>query len=75
MGYTPTKADHTIFVHFSDSLVSNLVVYINNFTMVCKDIKVIIDNKEALMKAYNMIDLGKIAYVLGIHIKQDCKAR
>ena len=75
MGYTCTKADHTVFVCFKDSLVSIIVIYVDDFTMVCKDIKVIMHDKEALMKAYNMTDLGEIAYILGIHIKQDCKAR
>ena len=74
MGYTCTEADHAIFIHFKDGLISIIVVYVDDFTMVCKDIKVIMDDKEALMKAYNMMDLSEIAYILGIHVKWDCKA-
>ena len=74
MGYTRTEADHAVFVRFRDGLVSIIVVYVDDFTMVCKDIKVIMDDKEALMKAYDMTDLGEIAYILGIHVKRDRKA-
>jgi hypothetical protein len=42
--------------------------------MVCKDIKVIMNDKEVLIKAYEMMDLSEITYILGIHVKQDHKA-
>jgi hypothetical protein len=74
MGYTCTKADHAVFVCFKDGLVSIIIIYVDNFTMVCKDIKVIMNDKEVLMKAYEMMDLGKITYILGIHVKWDREA-
>ena len=74
MGYTRTEADHAVFVRFKDGLVSTIVVYVDNFTMVCKDIKMIENDKEALMKAHDMMDLGEIAYILGIHVKRDREA-
>ena len=71
MGYTHTKADHALFIHFKDGMVSIILVYVDDFTMVCRDIKVIEGDKEVLMKAYNMMDLSEIAYILGIHVKCD----
>jgi hypothetical protein len=41
MGYTYIKSDHTIFVCFQDGKVSIIALYINNFTMACKDLEVI----------------------------------
>ena len=75
MGYDRTKADHVVFVCYQDSVVSIIVLYINDFTLVCKDINVILRNKEALKAAYNMTNLGKLMYILSMHIKRDHKAR
>jgi hypothetical protein len=74
MGYNCTEADHAVFVRYQDGVVSIIVLYVDNFTLVCEDINIILCNKEALKKAYNMTDLGKLTYILGIHIMQDCKA-
>ena len=71
MGYICTKADHALFICFKDGMVSIILIYVNDFSMVCRDIKVIEGDKEALMKAYNMMDLGEITYILGIHVKHD----
>jgi len=53
---------------------SIILLYVDNFTMVCKDITLIEGDKEALMEAYDMTDLGEITYILGIHVKRDCEA-
>lgn len=74
MGYTCTKSDHVVFVHFQDSKISIITLYVDNFTMVCKDIKVIEHDKEELKKHYQMTDLGEISYILGIHVTQDREA-
>lgn len=74
MGYTCTKADHAVFIHYQDGIVSIIILYVDNFTLVCKDIEVILHDKEALKKVYNMTDLGKLIYILGIHVKWDHKA-
>jgi hypothetical protein len=73
MGYTRTEADHAVFVRFKDGLVSIVVIYVDDFTMVCKDIKLIENDNEALMK-YDMTDFGEIAYILGIHVNRDREA-
>jgi hypothetical protein len=74
MGYTHTKADHAVFVRYRDSTMSIITLYIDDFTLVCKDISIVMKDKEALCKAYNMTDLGELTYILGIHIKWDHKA-
>ena len=47
---------------------------VDDFTLVSEDINVILRTKEALKAAYNMIDLGELTYILGMHIKRDRKA-
>ena len=42
--------------------------------MVCKDIEVILCDKEELKKHYQMTDLGEISYILRIHITWDHEA-
>jgi hypothetical protein len=74
MGYERTESDHGVFVRFRDGVVSIILLYVDDFTMVCKDIKAIEGDKEALMEAYDMTDLGEIAYILGIHVKRDREA-
>ena len=74
MGYNQTEADHAVFIHYQDGVVSIIVLYVDDFTLVCEDINVILRDKEALKAAYNMTDLGKLTYILGMHIKRDRKA-
>ena len=74
MGYTRTEADHAVFVRFRNGVVSIILLYVDDFTMTCRDIKVIEKDKEALMETYDMTDLGEISYILGIHIKRDREA-
>ena len=75
MGYSHTEADHAVFIYYQDSVVSIIVLYVDNFTLVCEDINIILHDKEALKTAYNMTDLSKLTYILGMHIKWDHKAR
>ena len=63
-----------VFIHYRDSVVSIIVLYINDFTLVCEDINIILHDKEALKKAYNMTNLHELTYILGMHIKWDHKA-
>jgi hypothetical protein len=63
-----------VFVRYQDGVVSIIVLYVDDFTLVCEDINVILCDKEALKKAYNMTDLSKLMYILSMHIMQDHKA-
>ena len=74
MGYTCTEADYAVFIRFHDGVISIILLYVDDFTMTCRDVKVIENDKRALMERYDMTDLGKISYILGIHITRDCEA-
>ena len=73
MGYNRTEADGAVFVRYRDGVVSIIVLYVNDFTLVCEDINVILRDKEALKTAYNMTDLGEPTYI-GMQIRRDRKA-
>jgi len=74
MEYTRTKAVHAVFVRLRDGVVFIIVVYADDFTMVCRDIKFIEGDKEALKRAYYMTDQGELAWILGIHVTRDREA-
>ena len=74
MGYSCTKADHAVFICYWDGVVSIIVLYVDDFTLVCENINVILRDKEALKTAYNMTDLSELMYILSMHIMQDHKA-
>jgi len=74
MGYMCTESDHAVFVHLQDGKLSIIALYVDDFTMACKDLEVILCDKKELKKHYSMTDLGEISYILGMHITWDRKA-
>jgi reverse transcriptase-like protein len=74
MGYTCTNADHAIFICLHNSTCSIIALYVNDITMVSNNLETINQDKEALKKHYEMMDLGEIAWILSIHVTCDCKA-
>src|SRR5712672_2949792 len=71
MGYQHTDTDHAVFVHTRNNTPSIIALYVDDITMVSSDLDAINCDKEALKRRYQMSDLGKIAWILGIHIIQD----
>ena len=74
MGYMCTEANHAVFIRYQDGIVSIIVLYVDDFTLVCKDIEIIMKDKETLNKVYNMTDLGELTYILSMHVKWDRQA-
>jgi hypothetical protein len=70
MGYQHTEADHAVFVHTHGTL-SIIVLYVDDITMVSKDLKGINQDKAALRESYEMTDLGDISWILGMHVTCD----
>jgi hypothetical protein len=73
MGYQHTKADHAVFVRTHGTL-SIIALYVDDITMVSKDLKGINQNKAALRESYEMTDLGDISWILGMHVTRNCNA-
>src|SRR5712692_3909452 len=74
MGYERTKADHAIFIRMHNGAHSIIALYIDDITMVSKNLETIYQDKEALKKQYEMMDLGEIAWILGIRVTHDRSA-
>src|SRR5258707_682749 len=74
MGYEHTEADHAVFIHMCNSAHSIIALYVDDITMVLKNLETINQDKEALKKQYEMMDLGEIAWILGIHVTRDRNA-
>jgi Reverse transcriptase (RNA-dependent DNA polymerase) len=68
MGYQHTKADYAVFIHAADTFPSILALYIDDITMMSKDIKGIEQDKKMLKACYEMTDLGEISWILGVRI-------
>jgi hypothetical protein len=74
MGYVRTECDHAVFIRFQNGKLSIIALYVDDFTMACDDLQVILRDKEELKKYYNMTDLGEISYILGMHVTRDREA-
>src|SRR5258708_27725922 len=74
MGYEHTEADHAVFIHMRNGTRSIIALYVNDITMVSKNLETINQDKEALKKHYEMMDLGEIAWILGIRVTRDRNA-
>ncbi len=68
MGYTHLELDHVVFICIIDGAISIISLYVNDVTMLCKSLKTINQDKEALKRSYQMTDLGEISWILGIQV-------
>jgi Reverse transcriptase (RNA-dependent DNA polymerase) len=71
MGYTCTDADHAVFVCIRDGIPSIIALYVDDITIACKSLDIINHDKEALKQTYQMTNLGKISWILGMHVTRD----
>jgi hypothetical protein len=71
LGYTRLESDHAVFIRIIDGAISIISLYVDDITMLCKSLKVINQDKEALKRSYQMTDLGEISWILGIQITRD----
>ena len=72
MGYTCTEADHAVFVHPSPDPTPNIItLYVDDMGQISESLDRILQNKVELSKHYQMTDLGKMSWILGIRIDHD----
>ncbi len=72
LGYTPTEADHAIFVHKSPNTFPNIIsTYVDDMGLISKSLECINQNKKALQHHYKMTNLGKMGWILGICMTRD----
>jgi transposase InsO family protein len=71
MGYQRTEADHAIFSRNNNNTLSIIALYVDDITMVSKDLGVINQDKNMLKRRYEMTDLGEMSWILGVHITRN----
>jgi hypothetical protein len=71
--YTHIEADHTIFIHPLDGIPNIITLYVDDIGLISESLECILQDKEALRKFYQMTDLGKMGWILGIRITWDCE--
>ena len=72
LGYTPTEADHAIFVHESPDTFPDIIsTYVDDMGLISKSLECINQDKEALRHHYEMTNLGEMGWILGIHMTCD----
>lgn len=71
MGFTQTRSDPSIYVWVTDGTRVILPVFVDDITIVSKDINKISGVKDALHKVFKIKDLGQTSYLLGIKIDYD----
>jgi hypothetical protein len=71
LGYTRTEADHAVFVRPLDGIPDIITLYVDNMGLISESLECILQDKEALRQFYQMTDLGKMGWILGIRIIRD----
>ncbi|GAU39772.1 hypothetical protein TSUD_220160 [Trifolium subterraneum] len=66
-GFTQSQADHTLFFkHSHEGKIAILIVYVDDIIMTGDDVKEITDLKRRLEAEFDIKDLGKLKYFLGM---------
>ncbi|KAI3767606.1 hypothetical protein L2E82_17859 [Cichorium intybus] len=74
-GFSRSKDESCVYVKASGSIVTFLVLYVDDILLMGNDIPTLQDVKAWLGKCFAMKDLGEAAYILGIRILRDRKKR
>ncbi|TFY79108.1 hypothetical protein EWM64_g4908 [Hericium alpestre] len=72
MGFTRSSVDHSVFFrHGAGSEIVLITVSVDDLTIAATSVNAITDVKDALNARFEMTDLGKMHWLLGIKIKHD----
>ena len=66
--YSQAHSDHTLFLKHRDGKVSALIVYVDDIVITRDDVSEIEHLKHQLSREFEMKDLGKLRYFLGIEV-------
>ena len=74
-GFSRSEDESCVYVKASGSIVSFLVLYVDDILLIGNDIPTLQEVKSWLGKCFAMKDLGEAAYILGIRILRDRSKR
>ena len=67
-GYHQSNSDHTLFLKERGNLITCLIIYVDDMIITGSDKEEIEALKEKLFKEFDMKDLGRLKYFLGIEV-------
>ncbi|KAI3780227.1 hypothetical protein L2E82_10198 [Cichorium intybus] len=74
-GFSRSEDESCVYVKASGSIVTFLVLYVNDILLMGNDVPTLQDVKSWLGKCFAMKDLGEAAYILRIRILRDRKRK
>ncbi|TLX70056.1 DDE-type integrase/transposase/recombinase [Labilibacter sediminis] len=74
-GFSRSEDESCVYVKASGSIVTFLVLYVDDILLIGNNIPSLNEVKSWLRKCFAMKDLGEAAYILGIRILRDRKKR
>ncbi|KAJ9560030.1 hypothetical protein OSB04_005190 [Centaurea solstitialis] len=74
-GFTKSKFEPCVYTKFSGSIVTFLVLYVDDILLIGNDVPTLQSVKSWLSKCFQMKDLGEAAYILGIKIYRNRSRR
>ncbi|KAK8945162.1 hypothetical protein KSP39_PZI008022 [Platanthera zijinensis] len=67
-GYSQSNADHTLFIKYRLGKITVLIVYVDDIVITGDDHEEIQNLKQKLAREFEVKDLGKLKYFLGIEV-------
>ncbi|KAJ9539303.1 hypothetical protein OSB04_032036 [Centaurea solstitialis] len=74
-GFTKSEFEPCVYTKFSGSIVTFLVLYVDDILLIGNNVPTLQSVKEWLSKCFQMKDLGEAAYILGIKIYRNRSKR
>ncbi|KAJ9566645.1 hypothetical protein OSB04_002611 [Centaurea solstitialis] len=74
-GFAKSKFEPCVYTKFSGSIVTFLVLYVDDILLIGNDVPTLQSVKSLLSKCFQMKDLGEAAYILGIKIYRNRSKR
>lgn len=71
LGFTRSHADHSVFYKVEDGEIIIVAVYVDDKLILSRCTRAIERLKEALVKEYDLSDLGEARWILGMEIIRD----
>lgn len=72
-GYQQSNSDHTLFIKRRGKMITCLIIYVDDMIITGDDIEEIEKLRNNLFKEFEMKDLGRLKYFLGIEVLRSKK--
>lgn len=70
-GFTKSKHDHTLFIKRREEKIIIISIYVDDLIYTRNNKKLCAKFKQFMMKEFEMTDLGKMRFFLGVEVSQN----